>query len=73
MMNHPPEIFETNNFGLETFIHVHDIRYESSYKDEFGTRYWRYLRTPRLDEVLNEYKQIVAARKRREQGNVQAG
>ena len=46
MMNHPPEIFKTNNFGLETFIHVHDIRYESSYKDEFGTRYWRYLRTP---------------------------
>ena len=73
MANSTLEIFETNNFGLETFIHVHDIRYESSYKDEFGTRYWRYLRTPRLDEVINEYKQIVADRKRREQGNVQAG
>ena len=55
MANNTLEIFETNNFGLETFIHVHDIRYESSYKDEFGTRYWRYLRTPRLDEVINEY------------------
>ena len=30
------EIFETNNFALETFIHVHDIRYENSYMDEFG-------------------------------------
>ena len=46
MANSTLEIFETNNFGLETFIHVHDIRYENSYKDEFGTRYWRYLRTP---------------------------
>ena len=45
MMNQNPEIFETNNFALETFIHVHDIRYENSYKDEFGTRYWRYLRS----------------------------
>ena len=41
--------------------------------DEFGTRYWRYLRMPRLNEVIEEYKQIVAARRRREQGNVQAG
>ena len=73
MMNQNPEIFETNNFALETFIHVHDIRYENSYKDEFGTRYWRYLRTPRLNEVIEEYKQIVAARRKREQGNVQAG
>ena len=30
MANSTPEIFETNNFGLETFIHVHDIRYENS-------------------------------------------
>ena len=30
MANNTLEIFETNNFGLETFIHVHDIRYESS-------------------------------------------
>lgn len=73
MENSNPEIFETNNFKLETFIHVHDIRYENTYKDEYGTRYWRYLRTPRLDEVVNEYKQIVMARKRREQENVQVG
>lgn len=63
-------IFETNNFKLETFLHVHDIRYEDSYKDEFGTRFWRYLRSPRLEEVVNEYKQLVAARKAREQANV---
>ena len=63
-------IFETNNFKLETFLHVHDIRYEDSYKDEFGTRFWRYLRSPRLEEVVNEYKQLVAARKAREQAHV---
>ena len=30
MENSNPEIFETNNFKLETFIHVHDIRYENT-------------------------------------------
>lgn len=63
--------FETNNFKLETFLHVHDFRYEFSYKDDFGTRYWRYLRTPRLEAVVEEYKQLVTERKRREE-NVQA-
>lgn len=54
-------MFETASKKLEEFIHVHHIRWVSSHRNPDGLTVWVYERTPRLDAVVEEYRQIVAA------------
>lgn len=52
--------FETSDRRLEQFLHAHFIRFDAQKKDDRGYTVWRYSDTPRLQEVVTEYKTLVA-------------
>lgn len=57
--------FDTVNRKLEQFLYVHDVFHSDIYKTEDGMTVWCYRDTPRLREVVAEYKEIVKQRKER--------
>ncbi len=62
-MNKTP--FETTSRKLEQFLFMHDIYFDSWYRDRDGMTVWKYT----LDEfgmrVLEEWREVTARRNRR--------
>ena len=57
--------FETTSRKLEQFLFVHDIQHESFYKNEDNMTVWVYPNSEEVQEVVAEYRKIVARRKER--------
>lgn len=52
--------FVTTNQKLEQFLFVHRIYFKSQRKNEDLLNEWTYERTPRLEEVVAEFRRIYS-------------
>ena len=59
------KFYKTINKNLENFLFMHKISFEHQGRTEDGCTYWVYVRTPRFEAVLQEYKEIYPERFRR--------
>ncbi len=64
------DTFTTVNMRLEQFLFVHDIRFISWSKTEDGLTCWTYERTPELERVVQEYKEIDQRRRERKRNTL---
>ncbi len=58
-------VFETTCRPLEQFLFLHDIRHMSWHKNVDGLTVWVYPDNAEIQEVVNEYRRIVARRNER--------
>ena len=50
--------FETTSKSLEEFLHVHGIRWVSSYRNIANLTVWVYPRTTYLELIVAEYREV---------------
>lgn len=55
-----PATFETSSRTLEEFLHVHGIRWSSSYRNAGNLTVWVFDRSPYLDLIVAEYREIMS-------------
>ena len=60
-----PRIYKTTSRKLEEFLFVHDIHWSSTYRNHEGRLVWVYLLTSAAEQVIQEYRQIIANRNQR--------
>lgn len=53
-------IFHTSDRRLEQFLYAHFIPFDRQTKDTCGLTVWSYNETPRLRQVIAEYKVLNA-------------
>lgn len=63
-MNKTP--FETRNRKLEQFLFMHDIHFDSWYRDRDGLTVWKYTLDAEGLQVVEEWRRIVVRREQRE-------
>lgn len=60
--------YQIRDKRLEQFLFCHDIFFETSYRDEFGSTVWVYADTELIRSVLMEWKEILKRRNARKDG-----
>lgn len=63
--SHTTRTFETTCRPLEQFLFMHDIRHVSWHKNIDGLTVWVYPNNTEVQEVVSEYRRIVARRAER--------
>ena len=53
--------FETRNRKLEQFFFMHDIQFDSWYRDRDGLTVWKYTLDAEGLQVLEEWRRIIPA------------